>query len=874
MKSLITIILAGLAFLPVSGEKRSDPLRILRWVGERPVADKPVSFGIPFSKGELKSREQVQLMDSSGQIIPSDYWPLAYWPDGSVKWAGVAAVVPAGATVSFETVKGRTIQKRDLKTAIHITELPTYYCVNTGKVAAYVPKQGQYILDSLSVSGRRVCGGAALHCTTQDKPYAEGLENLHFENYRSKVNKVVVERVGNVRALLRLEGCYQQASGREWLPFVVRLYFYAGSEQVRMVHSFVFDGDMNTDFIRSLGVRFEVPMREALYNRHIAFATAGGGVWAEPVQPLSGRRILTLDGDKTWQERQMRGERIPRYEKFDAKNRHLLDNWASWNGFRLSQDSPDAFSIRKRTHADRPWIGTFSGTRAPGYAFVGDVSGGLGVHLKDFWQSYPTALQVDSACTSVAYLTVWFWSPDSEPMDLRHYDGVAHDLEASYEDVQEGMSTPYGVARTHVLTLVPEKAYGGKEHMALLAAQLSEDAPLVCTPEYLHAKHAFGIWSLPDRSNARRAKVEKRLDDYLDFYLKAVDQHKWYGFWNYGDFMHTYDGVRHEWKYDVGGYAWDNTELASNMWLWYSFLRTGRADIWRLAEAMTRHTAECDVYHLGPYAGLGSRHNVSHWGCGAKEARISQAAWNRFYYYLTTDERCGDLMTEVKDAEQKLYTIDPMRLALPRSQYPCSAPARLRVGPDWLAYAGNWMTEWERTRDKRYRDKIITGMKTIAALPNGLFCGPGVLGFDPATGEVSYEGDPSVQHTNHLMTIMGGFQVMNELMEMVNVPAWNKAWLQHAAEYREKAHTITHNRFPVTRLKAYAAYKTGRKDWAAEAWEELWNGTGQTEIPFEVREVQVPEVPAPVIENPKMATNDAATWSLAAIYMQEVIPQE
>ena len=184
------------------------------------------------------------------------------------------------------------------------------------------------------------------------------------------------------------------------------------------------------------------------------------------------------------------------------------------------------------------------------------------------------------------------------------------------------------------------------------------------------------------------------------------------------------------------------------------------------------------------------------------------------------------------------------------------------------------MTEWERTRDKRYRDKIITGMKTIAALPNGLFCGPGVLGFDPATGEVSYEGDPSVQNTNHLMTIMGGFQVMNELMEMVNVPAWNKAWLQHAAEYREKAHTITHNRFPVTRLKAYAAYKTGRKDWAAEAWEELWNGTGQTEIPFEVREVQVPEVPAPVIENPKMATNDAATWSLAAIYMQEVIPQE
>ena len=153
-----------------------------------------------------------------------------------------------------------------------------------------------------------------------------------------------------------------------------------------------------------------------------------------------------------------------------------------------------------------------------------------------------------------------------------------------------------------------------------------------------------------------------------------------------------------------------------------------------MAVAMSRHTTECDVYHLGPFAGLGSRHNVSHWGCGAKEARISQAAWNRFYYYLTTDERSGDLMTEVRDAEQKLYDIDPMRLALPREKYPCTAPARLRVGPDWLAYVGNWMTEWERTGNTAYRDKIIAGMKSIAALPHGIFTGPGVLGFDPATG--------------------------------------------------------------------------------------------------------------------------------------------
>ena len=59
----------------------------------------------------------------------------------------------------------------------------------------------------------------------------------------------------------------------------------------------MYDGDQNKDFIRALGIRLEAPMREELYNRHIAFSCADGGVWSEPVQPLVGRRKLTLDTD-------------------------------------------------------------------------------------------------------------------------------------------------------------------------------------------------------------------------------------------------------------------------------------------------------------------------------------------------------------------------------------------------------------------------------------------------------------------------------------------------------------------------------------------------------------------------------------------------
>ena len=889
MRTHLSILLAFLLCSVAGAAAPTVPTDVparLHWIGKVPEGDKPVSFGIPFSKGELKPTDSFTLTTDKGEVLPADFWPTAYWPDGSVKWGGFATVVPGGTEgVVFERKEKKGKEKSDVKEknerkengapgALSVSETDRQICIRAGSMEAYIPKSGNAVLDSLVLDGRRLAGHGLLVCTTQDAPYLEGIGSISFRDFVGAVSKVTVERAGDVRAVVKVEGSYGTARPGEkegFLPFIVRLYFYAGSEQVRLVHTFIYNGDQHRDFIRSLGVRFEVPLREQAYNRHVAFATHDGGVWSESVQPLNGRRILTSGRDASFELQQVQGKRIPEPSFFDEKNQDLLRHWAKWNTYRLSQPNDQGYSIQKRAHQNNQWVGTHTGQRADGYAFLGDVSGGLGLSLKDFWQSYPASMQVDSATHDVAYLTAYLWSPDAGPMDLRHYDDVAHDLNASYEDVQQGMSTPYGIARTSTLTLIPERAYPGKAAIARRARQQAEDAPLICTPEYLHSRRAFGIWSLPDRSNDRRAKVEDLLKDYLDYYLKAVDERHWYGFWNYGDFMHGYDPVRHEWMYDVGGFAWDNTELGSISWLWYSFLRTARPEVWRMAEAMTRHTSEVDVYHLGPFAGLGSRHNVSHWGCGAKEARISQAAWNRFYYYLTTDERTGDLMSAVKDADQMLYTIDPMRLALPREKYPCSAPARLRIGPDWIAYAGNWMTEYERTRDTKYLKKIQAGMKSIAALPNGMFTGPGVLGFDPATGILSYEGDRDLTSTGHLMFIMGGFELMHEMLEMVPDKKFASCYLDHNARY----HKVTNNSFRISRLKGYAAYHLKDKALADETWSDMWKyGRPQQHYRFDPHPVLPPEAPQPVTESAETTTNDCALWSLEAIYLQEVIPQD
>ena len=60
-----------------------------------------------------------------------------------------------------------------------------------------------------------------------------------------------------------------------------------------------------------------------------------------------------------------------------------------------------------------------------------------------------------------------------------------------------------------------------------------------------------------------------------------------------------------------------------------------------------------------------------------------------------------------------------------------------------------------------------------------------------------------------------------------------------------------------------------------EAWEDLFTRLEHTPAPpFRITKLFPPEVPAPLDECVSISTNDAALWSLDAIYMQEVIPMD
>lgn len=852
------------------------------WLDDRvPDVAMGVTWGMPWPRSKHSPRTPFALRDRDGNRVPLQTWPLAYWPDGSLKWTAhaVAADVMSTST-AFEVEPGQKGPAPAIR--LRVKQDAGAIEIDTGVMTCRVLRHGAVCIDSIRRGDKELLKAGRLTAIRQDAPLEEADTAVDVQTFESLIESAEIEHEGPLRAVIKITGQHSRPQGRRWLPFTLRLYFYAGGDDVRVIHTFVFDGVETRDFIRGIGMRFDVPLADALHNRHVRFVGEGEGVFGEAVRGLTG---LRRDPGAEAREAQIAGRAVTSIGPRVAGALELIPAFGDWT---LLQSTADSFQIRKRTAVGHAWLDSSRGRRASGLGYLGGPSGGVAFGIRNFWESHPAQLDVRNARTGQAEVTMWLWAPDASPMDLRFYhDGLGQDtherqlqgLDITYEDYEPGFGTPVGVARTSELRLWLLDATPARERLVQLAAAVRAPAVMVAVPQTVHQAGVFGgTFSLPDRSMAKQARIEEQLDWLFDFYEKQREQHSWYGFWNYGDVMHTYDADRHTWRYDVGGYAWDNSELSTDIWLWLYFLRSGRADVYRFAEAMTRHTGEVDVHHLGKFAPLGSRHNVMHWGCSAKQLRISTALNRRYYYFLTADERVGDLLREQLEAARALRTVVPER-KLPEAQDRRKESAegdyaRLGFGTDWGSIAGAWLTEWERTGSRSMRDRLIASMRTIGSQPRGFFTGGGRMNLNTGAFDISKD---TALNVSHLSAAFGLPEVCAELIELLKIPEFERAWVQYCALYNappeqqkaELGESLGELNLGQghSRLTAYAARIKRDPQLARRAWQEFYAGRAgfKPDQRFETKEISGPAVMNAVDEAAWVSTNEAAQWGLAAI---------
>ena len=853
--------------------------------GSAPASLAGTTFGVPWPKGALPGDQGFALTAADGTAVPVQTWPTAWWPDGSLKWSAHAVSGSALIVDEYSLAPGAPTTPAS---AISVTQTPGVVTVDTGVITVSFPTHGSAVVAEVARGGAVIAKNGTLVASTQNAPTSDSPSDVKTTQYKSKVKKVVVEQDGPVRAVVKVTGMHEHGK-RGWLPFTLRFSLFAGSDAIRLVHTFIFDGDENTDFINGLGVEFTVPLSGEPHDRHVRLAGADGGVFGEAVRPITG---LRRDPGQAARSAQIAGQATPDPSTWDPRVTERLHWIPAWGDFRLAQLDAHGFQITKRTGPGASWIRSDQGTRAEGLGYVGTPVGGFAFGMKDFWQLHPTELEISGAAGEAATARVWMWSPRAGSMDLRFYhDGLGEDtyekqldaLEITYEDYEPGFGTPYGIARTTELTFWALGATPTNASFAALAQANAVPPLLRSTPEHNHSAGVFGSWSPVDRSTPARTRVEDRLDAIHSYHRGQVEQRSWYGFWDYGDVMHEYDGDRNVWRYDIGGYAWDNSELSTDLWLWYHYLRTGDPAAFRFVEAMTRHTGEVDQYHIGTWAGLGTRHGVLHWGDSAKQVRISNANYRRFYYFLTGDERSGDLLHALIDSDKTFQTLDPTRKVNPKDYEPSPTALPMGTTTDWGALAGAWLTEWERGGDPIAKTKLINGLRSIAALPNGWAQG-GTITYNMYDG--TFTGpDEKIVSIGSLSSVFGLIEVMTEALDLVDDEAVRDKWIEFCRLYNGTAaeqEAATGSAWKSLNLKqsysrasAYAAAQLDDPILAARAWKEFKTGHAgyPDSMSFESTRFEPPVV-LNAVDRAPFSTNASAQYGLAAIQCLALVGDE
>ena len=110
-----------------------------------------------------------------------------------MKWAGLATVVPQGS----KDIKVKSLKKKSKSTVSWVTSDNDQIVVNTGKVIAYLPKNGCNLIDSLYLSDKRIGGPASL------------IASANNITYHSQLTKVEIEQSGQVRTVVRMEGVHK-----------------------------------------------------------------------------------------------------------------------------------------------------------------------------------------------------------------------------------------------------------------------------------------------------------------------------------------------------------------------------------------------------------------------------------------------------------------------------------------------------------------------------------------------------------------------------------------------------------------------------------------------------------------------------------------
>ena len=402
-------------------------------------------FGSIWERGRVRGGSFC-LRSADGRDIPLQSRPVAFWPDGSVKWMAHTAdscLMGKEATITWSD----SAQGEDSYADVCCTETKAGWQFRSEAMSLFIPRQGRELFRNLTVRGECRAACAVLKLILERRSRTEHSASRTEYLGEGILSSVSLEDRGPLMWSFCFRGIHRLVqTGEEQIPFILRLRIYRDTCRLDIQHTFLYDGDENRDFLKGIGIELQCPLRGDTFDRHIRFGTDYGDfheaaslmlVWdhKHPGKIYDAQiRGIPLAADKATMTGLSPEDRDPGLHTdffLSPDDLERLRRTASdsplWDHYQLSQDSDLHFGIRKKTVEEEVcFLNALHGARAKGTMAFGGAGGGVLAGLRDFWQKHPSGLELEGLSRETARATIWIYSPSAEAYDYRHYDRRAY----------------------------------------------------------------------------------------------------------------------------------------------------------------------------------------------------------------------------------------------------------------------------------------------------------------------------------------------------------------------------------------------------------------------------------------------------------------
>ncbi|TYK65768.1 hypothetical protein [Colwellia echini] len=518
----------------------------------------PISMGCPFAAGDFFVTTPLVIRQQDGQLISCQISPLTYWHDGSVKWATIDFVVDINSneTLQFTLIDGVVeTEVSENQNSIQVIENNNQLEVSTGVETFIInTQQGEPLSLAKSIANEGIAN------TDVSKPAPEKviisieLTDLDNKKYLATVDTITADNI-TVNSLA-LNNVNTELAEKETHRKTVKI---AGSfnDTNNNKLGVLFESTL-TFFANTSYIKAEVTIHNPQAAKH------PGGLWDLgdegsilfkslivniPVEKNAmvsifdhiSHESITCGKDTTIQQFSSGGVNWQSPVHKNAAGKVDIEK----NGFVLTSDNEE-----------------HEGMRISPSISVSNSENTISAYVENFWQNFPKSISKQNGSLDIGLF------PGSNVPDggfeLQGGEKKTHSLWVDFKSVTQNFNWV--------------------------------DKPLNITiaPKYIEQTAAFDLFVVDLKADELSTIIEKGVHGENNFFAKreVVDE---FGWRNFGDLY-----ADHETQGYTGTdifVSHYNNQYDPIYGFIYQYLTTGNAKYFELANDLTQHVTDIDIYH-------------------------------------------------------------------------------------------------------------------------------------------------------------------------------------------------------------------------------------------------------------------------------------